>query len=121
MNKDTLFLLNKDFTDDGAGPFYCPESAFIEGILSYYPELRERLDVRYVDFTKPRGPIVELLGEANQSCPVLILADEKIVPADAATANGRTFISGDRPIARYLADRYGIASIHGEGSCSVTA
>jgi len=69
MEKDILFLLEKDFTDGGSEPFYCPESALIEGVLSYYPHLREHLDVRYVNFAKPRAKIVELLGESNQSCP----------------------------------------------------
>jgi len=59
MTKDTLFLLEKDFTDVGNGPFYCPESAFVEGILSYYLQLREQFETRYV-------------GSADQGCPVLV-------------------------------------------------
>ena len=33
------------------------------------------LDVRYVDFPRPRMEILSLIGEANQSCPVLVIAD----------------------------------------------
>jgi hypothetical protein len=32
---------------------YCPDCAIIEGILSYYPELRKELDIVYVDL-KPQ-------------------------------------------------------------------
>jgi len=118
--KDTLFLLEKDFTDGDAGPYYCPESVFIEGILGYYPQLRELVGIHYVGFSKPRRPIVELLGEANQGCPVLIVGEQNEEYPEAQTANGHNFISGDRPIAKYLASRYGIASIHGQDTCAVT-
>jgi hypothetical protein len=47
----------------------------IEGVLSFYPQLRNELEITYVDFVRPRPAIVELIGEDNQGCPVLILED----------------------------------------------
>lgn len=73
-----LFLLKPDFRDlnrtDGK-LYFCPDCAIIEGLLSYYPRLRNELEVHYLDFARPRKVLVELLGEANQSCPVLVLDD----------------------------------------------
>jgi len=118
--KDTLFLLEKDFTDGDSGPFYCPESALNEGVLSYYPQLREQLDIRYVGFAKPRFPLVELLGEANQGCPVLVIGDDvKVGGLSMQTANGHRFISGEHAIARYLAQHCGIGSVHGDDVCAI--
>ena len=74
---DILFLLQPNFTDslrDQAGKlYYCPDCALIEGVLSYYPEFRKKLDIRYIQYPKPRREIVELVGDAFQGCPNLIL------------------------------------------------
>lgn len=73
-----LFLLKADFQDAGRADgkkYFCPECSPIEGLLSYYPHLREELQVHYVDYNRPRKVLVDLIGEANQSCPVLILDD----------------------------------------------
>ena len=73
-----LFLLKPNFHDfnriDGK-LYFCPDCAIIEGLLSYYPRLRNELEVHYLDFARPRKVLVDLLGEANQSCPVLVLDD----------------------------------------------
>ncbi len=113
MTKDRLYLLKPDFRKGSEGPFYCPECALIEGVLSFYPRLRHKLDVQYVDFPKPRSAIVAELGEANQGCPVLILADGRRVLDDSLEvreANGRRFIANDAHIRRYLTMTYGIGS-----------
>ena len=47
----------------------------MEGVLASFPELADRLDVRRIAWPKPRREVVELLGEDNQSLPVLILAE----------------------------------------------
>ena len=73
-----LFLLKADFKDANYGDnekFYCPDCVLIEGLLSYYPKLRNELEVNYLDFARPRKVLVDLLGEANQGCPVLVLED----------------------------------------------
>lgn len=111
MTKDRLFLLKPDFSSGGAGPFFCPDCASVEGLLSYYPKLRHKIDVEYLDFPRPRAALVSLLGEANQGCPVLVLADgRRVLDADlpVGEANGRRFVSGNADIARYLAGAYGI-------------
>ena len=67
--------------------------------LSFYPRLRNELEVHYVDFARPRPAIVDLIGEANQSCPVLVMED------------GR-FINEPDDIIRYLTENYQIAQPH---------
>jgi len=97
-----LFLLKPDFTDlnrNADARYICPPCTMIEGILSYYPRLRNELEVSYVDFQRPRPAIVSLIGEANQSCPVLILD------------NG-TFINEPDDIIRHLVEEHGIGKPH---------
>ena len=75
---EKLFLLKPDFQDINRGAenkYFCPHCAIIEGLLSYYPMLRNELEIHYVDFAHPRTDIVALIGEANQSCPVLVRED----------------------------------------------
>ncbi|WP_416346945.1 DUF3088 family protein, partial [Burkholderia cenocepacia] len=40
MMKDTLFILRPGFFKDAEGPFYCGDSVAVEGLLSFYPQLR---------------------------------------------------------------------------------
>lgn len=97
-----LFLLKPDFKDANRNPesiYFCPNCGLIEGILSYYPRLKEDIEVHHVDFPRPRPAIVELIGEENQSCPVLILEDG-------------SFINETKDIIRYLVDTYHIAKPH---------
>jgi hypothetical protein len=73
-----LFLLKADFKDESRGDgkrYFCPDCVLIEGLLSYYPRLAKELEVKYVNFARPRQVLVDLLGEGNQSCPVLVLED----------------------------------------------
>jgi hypothetical protein len=115
MTKDKLFLLKPDFMDADEGPFYCPESAPIEGVLSYYPQLREQLEVCYLDFARPRQAIIDEIGAENQGMPVLILSGKRAVPAgdfEAREADGKLFITGDREICAYLSMAYSIGAAH---------
>lgn len=112
---DQLFLLAHDFRDGPGAPYYCPECAQLNGVLHYYPQLRHRLDVRYVDYARPRAAIVALLGEANQGCPVLVLgADAPATVPDVpiGTHGGRRFVSGAQAIGRYLAAVHGVGRPH---------
>ncbi|MDP9421831.1 MAG: DUF3088 domain-containing protein [Pseudomonadota bacterium] len=107
---DTLYLMKPGFVNAGLGPFYCGDSVSVEGLLSFYPELREKVDVHYLDFQRPRQPLIDALGEDNQSVPVLILEDgstpvEDIVPD---RANGRRFIADEKIIRKYLSTRFGL-------------
>lgn len=97
-----LFLLKPDFKDANRNPestYFCPDCAVIEGILSYYPQLKQEMDVIRVDFQRPRPAIVQLIGEENQSCPVLVKEDG-------------SFINETKDIIRYLVDTYHIAKPH---------
>ncbi|NKJ44991.1 MULTISPECIES: DUF3088 domain-containing protein [unclassified Novosphingobium] len=102
--KDTLFLMRPGFFNAGLGPFYCGDSAPVEGMLSFFPQLRETIDVVYVDFERPRLPIVALVGEAHQSVPVLVLAEGRTAPPGfaARTFTERTFIDDQADIRQYL-------------------
>lgn len=106
--RPVLYMLKPSFPDAKAGPglFFCPHSATIEGLLSYAPALRERLEIRVVDFPRPRHEIIAQIGEANQACPVLILppgvAPPAAMPLAHREANGRVFFVGAQEIAAYL-------------------
>jgi hypothetical protein len=111
--KPILFLLRAGFPDAAHRPggLYCPECATVAGILYYYPQVAESLDVRLVDAPRPRPDVVALVGEEHQSCPVLVLPPGDL-PAGVPVANGRAFVSGPGPIVDFLADRYGTARSH---------
>ena len=109
---DRLLLLTPDWTDDLGGPWFCPAGAFIEGVLAFYPELKTRLEITRLDHARPRPPVIDLVGEDHQSCPVLVL-DGAFDWPDARTseATGRRFLQ-DHAIVPYLAARYGIGRPH---------
>jgi Protein of unknown function (DUF3088) len=113
--RDHLFLLKPGFEVGNIEigdkkRYYCPHSAQVEGILSFYPVLRTEMDVTYLKFPRPRQEIVDLIGEENQSAPVLIVGDAAAIPKHLkpGVAKGRSFFAGEEVIAEYLALRYGI-------------
>jgi len=97
-----LFLLKADFQDasraDGKR-YFCPDCVMIEGLLSYYPRLLDELEVKYVNFARPRPALVNLLGEENQSCPVLVFEDG-------------TFINDTAGIIQHLIEKHQIGHSH---------
>lgn len=109
---ERLFLLNPDWHDDQGGPWFCPPGAYIEGVLAFYPRLREELDVVYLNHPRPRLAVIEQVGDTNQSCPVLVLDGELDWPeAETSETTGRRFLQ-DHAIAPYLAARYGVGRPH---------
>lgn len=114
--RDQLFLLPPLFADAkaGTGRFHCPECAQVEGLLSYFPFLRARIDVSYVDFPRPRSEVIALVGAENQGCPVLVIAGEApaTVTVQHHAPTGRNFVSGYAAIAAYLAAVHGISEPH---------
>jgi hypothetical protein len=72
MTRDILFLLSSRFVAETGARQFCPDTMMIEGVLACFPDLRSRFDVRYVEFAKPRTPLVAILGEERQSAPVLV-------------------------------------------------
>lgn len=109
---ERLFLLNPDWNDDQGGPWFCPPGAYIEGVLAFYPRLREQLEVVYLDHPRPRLAVIEQVGDTNQSCPLLVLDGELDWPeAETSETTGRRFLQ-DHAIAPYLAARYGVGRPH---------
>lgn len=107
--KDQLFLLKPGFFNAGLGPLYCGDSVSVEGLLSFCPDLRTLVDVRYLEFPRPRAPLVEMLGEERQSVPVIILAeDAKITDPtiEVEQIQGRRYIADPAMIRRYLSAQY---------------
>lgn len=101
--------------DAGKGPFFCPGCAQMVGLLEFYPALKEHLEVRYLDFPRPRPELVELLGEENQSCPVLVLKDAPNSPPSTLSlqqAKELWFVEGADAIANYLTHVHGTGIPH---------
>ncbi|MCA6461737.1 MAG: DUF3088 domain-containing protein [Chitinophagaceae bacterium] len=116
---DILFLLRPDFTDslrDQAGKlYYCPDCALIEGVLSYYPHLRQQIDIRYIDFPHPRKEIVDLVGDSHQGCPNLILDTAHHDTVDASLYlqyGGRLYTTDPKLVLSYFSDSFGIPIAH---------
>ena len=109
MNRDQLYLIKPDFLDRGNKTFFCPGCAQMVGLLEYYPALKQNVEIQLVDFQRPRPALVALLGEQNQSCPVLILRSAPpnlSANLEVRQANGLYFIEGAEEIATYLAHTY---------------
>ena len=109
-DKDILFLLPPGFEDNDRREF-CPECAELWGVLSYYPAIKEALEIHYVGIEHPRSPICDLLGEGRWNAPTLVLAEQNIAYAtgEAQQSNGRSHLGSARAIARYFATRFGTA------------
>jgi hypothetical protein len=109
MAKPTLFLLKPGFHDDKGGPFFCPSCAAVEGFLKYAPEVERQLDVRRIDFPRPRKEIISLIGADNQGCPVLVLGKgaEPSAEAKRSLETGRLFVSGSTEVCEYLGRTFG--------------
>jgi hypothetical protein len=114
MGKHILFLINPGFFDGEDGPFFCPHSAAMEGLLKYVPELETKLDICRVDFEKPRTEIIKLLGEENQNTPVLIFDETQETPIEAqvSATTGRAFILGEIGISKFLHNDLGTIKPH---------
>lgn len=114
MHGDILFLLKPGFTDPAlpGQDFYCWHCALIEGVLASFPHLGEALDVRRIAFSRPRGDVLALIGEANQSLPVLILAETTPAGLAAATHEGRGCVSYPMGILDVLHRRHGFPLPH---------
>jgi hypothetical protein len=113
-DRDRLFVLRPGFDDKGAR-WFCPYSAQVIGYLAYYPAVRETLDVIELDFPRPRHPLVELVGEANQSMPCLVLGDDAPIGVEGVATGsheGQRFVGKTIEILRYLATTRGTPLPH---------
>lgn len=113
LQRDVLFIIKAPFEDaELDGTWFCRDCATMEGALMANPHWSNHIDVRRMPFPQPRQEIVALIGEENQSMPVLVLAKLTKAPADALIAGGTPFISEPKAICRYLAATYGGAGPH---------
>ena len=114
MTRDRLFLLRPGF-EDPAYPgqrFYCWHCALIEGVLASFPQLAAKLDVERIAWPRPRREVVALLGEENQSLPLLVLADGTISPHQTGSHRGRAFIADKDAILSALSERHRFPDPH---------
>lgn len=112
-SRDRLFVYRCGF-EDGGKHWFCPYSALVMGYLTYFPAVRETVEILELDFEKPRRPLADLVGEANQAAPCLVLGDASPLDVDVTVAEheGRRFISKTLDILRYLAATRGTPPPH---------
>ncbi len=108
MTKDTLFLLPPGFADNDRRE-YCPECAEMNGLLSWFPAIRDSLEIVHVPIEKPRGSMSALLGVKNQNAPSLVLnaASPDFEDCGIMRYRGQRFINNARDIGKYYAARFG--------------
>ncbi len=114
MDQDTLYLLRPEFADP-AYPnrrFYCRDCALLEGLLASFRASTTRLDVQRIEWSRPRAPLVALLGAENQWLPVLILATDGQPYGGAREYAGHRFINDMTELLRALATRHGFPDPH---------
>nr|WP_321260909.1 DUF3088 family protein [uncultured Pseudodesulfovibrio sp.] len=82
----------------------------LEGLLGYFPQLREDLDIRPIEFQRPRAAIITFLGKEHQGCPCLILADPtKAEGLPVQQYEQYSFLDDHKAIIEYLARNHGIS------------
>jgi len=116
MAETILYLLKSKFPDPKHGDqlFFCPQCSPIEGLLAMFPDVRQNLDVRYVDFARPRGDMPEFVGD-EQSCPQIVLPDGDDPYSDGLSQAGigaTRRIEAPADIQRYLIARFGLSRPH---------
>lgn len=114
VDGDTLILIKPDFLDPAFPDtrFYCWHCALLEGVLVSFPELLTRLNIVRIDWPKPRHEVIQLIGEENQSLPVLVFADDASEQAGARYSRGRKFVAGKDDILKALSSRHSIPAPH---------
>lgn len=114
MKRDKLFILEPGFADPAypGKVFYCWHCALMEGVLSSFPHLASALDVERIPWPRPRARVVGLVGEENQSLPLLVLADDAPGDLSARSYQGRRFVSDKDEILRVLSLRHGFPEPH---------
>jgi len=107
-HRDTLFLLAPGFFDNSRRE-YCPECAEVWGLFSYFPALKESVNIIYQPIVKPRADLTQRLGDKNQNCPTLILNNNssRYENCGIMRKNGHYFINNARDIGVYYSLRYG--------------
>ncbi len=112
MDKPVLFLLAPGFEasiDLGSRREYCPECAEMWGVLSYFPAIKEAVDIRYETLAHPRTGLAALLGPGHHNCPTLVLPKGADIPkgVPTITVNGYNTLPNARGIGVYFHKLYG--------------
>ncbi|MBP2548949.1 hypothetical protein J2858_001865 [Neorhizobium galegae] len=112
MAKDRLFLIAPGFEDPKypGTVFVCPYCNQVEGLLASFPALAQKIEVNRVGFLRPRADVIAVVGEENQSLPLLVLGDNP--PEDAREAGGVHFVQDTKRILDLLAERHGFPRLH---------
>lgn len=113
-SSDRLFVYSPSFDDQGTR-WFCPFSAQVIGYLAYYPAVRATLEIVELDFAKPRRPLVELVGEAHQAAPCLVLGEasaREVAGVTITEERGVHFVTRTIEILRYLAATRGTPGPH---------
>jgi len=110
MKKPILFLLAPGFEDNERRE-YCPECAEMWGVLSYYPAIKEAVEIRYETISHPRTGLVKLLGGGRHNCPTLVLPKGTKIPdgVRVKTGNGYDYLPSAQSIGVYFSKIYGTA------------
>jgi hypothetical protein len=114
IRRDRLFLLRPDFADPAypGQRFYCWHCALLEGVLASFPDLASRLDVERVSWPRPRTTVIDVVGEGNQSLPLLVLGGDAPEGIAFSTSNGVRFIADKDEILKALSVRHGFPEPH---------
>ncbi len=106
--RDRLYLLRPGFFVGDKGPFYCGDSLSVEGLVGFFPQLRNMVDIHYIEAARPREVLVGLLGPDNQSIPVLVIgsSNEAPVQVELQSYQGQKFINVPTDICAYLSAAY---------------
>ncbi|HYD72362.1 MAG TPA: DUF3088 family protein [Candidatus Binatia bacterium] len=113
LARDTLFIIKAPFEDAQLnGTWFCTSCATMEGALLANPHWATHIDVKRMPFPRPRREMIALIGEENQSMPVLVLADASTPPPGAKEYEGLYYLDEPKPMTRYLAAAYGGAGPH---------
>jgi len=106
MKKPQLFLLKPAYGE--ATDQFCPECALVMGYFFYQPQMRKYVDIKLIEFDKPRRDLVKLLGEDLQSSPALVFSEgERPQDTTFSEYTNRAFINDGRSICRWLGLTYG--------------
>jgi hypothetical protein len=74
--------------------------------------LAQKIDVERIEWPRPRQSVIALVGEQNQSLPLLVLAEGNGSPHQTGTYEGRAFISEKDKILAALSERHNFPLPH---------
>ncbi len=111
---DTIFLVKPGFQDPEfpGKDFYCWHCALIEGILASFPDLAAKLIVKRVDWPRPRTEVIDIVGEENQSLPLLVFGADPKPDDKSGELSAPSFIADKDAILQALTDRHGFPHPH---------